>query len=110
LIVGVTFLVNLCTLKTLRIFMMEIRENTVRVEQPRFVLKAVLVCEDDDPGFAVDQDAITQWANEHATVLSVEPYDNICRIMATQFPRVVTVEVTDPETGAGVIIHPWTGA
>jgi hypothetical protein len=89
---------------------MEIRENRVRVEQPRFVMQAALVCEEGDPGFAVDQDVITQWANDHAEVLNAEPYDSICRITATQFPRVVTVEVTDPETGAGVIIHPWTGA
>lgn len=89
---------------------MEIRENKVRVEQPRFVLEAILVCDVDDPGFAVDQQAVSQWANEHAEVLNSEPYDNICRIAAAQFPRVVTVEVTDPETGSGVIIHPWTGA
>lgn len=89
---------------------MEIRENKVRVVQPRFVLDATLVCDAGDPGFAVDQEAMTQWANEHAEVLDAEPYDNICRIAATQFPRVVTVEVTDPETGCGVIIHPWTGA
>jgi len=89
---------------------MEIRENRVRVEQPRFVMKAALVCEEGDPGFAVDQDVITKWALDHAEVLNAEPYDSICRITATQFPRVVTVEVTDPETGAGVIIHPLTGA
>lgn len=89
---------------------MEIRENKVRVVQPRFVLEAILVCDVADPGFAVDQEAMTQWANDHAEVLEAEPYDNICRIAAAQFPRLVTVEVTDPETGCGVIIHPWTGA
>lgn len=89
---------------------MEIRENRVRVSQPRFVLDAVLICEGDDPGFDTDRESFQQWADDHAEVLNDEPYDNICRIVATQFPRVVTVEVTDPETGCGVIIHPWTGA
>lgn len=89
---------------------MEIRENRVKVTQPRFVLDAVLVCDVDDPGFETDREAIQQWADDHAEVLNAEPYDHVCRIVATQFPRVVTVEVTDPETGSGVIIHPWTGA
>lgn len=89
---------------------MEIRENRVRVAQPRFNLDAVLICDADDPGFETDRESIQQWADDHAEVLNAEPYDNICRIIATQFPRVVTVEVTDPESGCGVIIHPWTGA
>jgi hypothetical protein len=89
---------------------MEIRENKVRVATPRFILAAVLVCDVDDPGFAVDQDEMQAWADSHAELLDAEPYDNICRVVASQFPRVVTVEVTDPETGSGVIIHPWTGA
>jgi hypothetical protein len=89
---------------------MEIRENRVRVDQPRFRLEAVLICDTGDPGFETDREAIQTWADDHAEILNAEPYDNICRIVATQFPRVVTVEVTDPETGSGVIIHPWTGA
>ena len=89
---------------------MEIRENKVRVTQPRFVMDLVLVCDRDDPGFATDQQAIQEWADQHAEVLNSEPYDHVCRIAAMQFPRVVTVEVTDPDTGSGVIIHPWTGA
>ena len=89
---------------------MEIRENKVRVVQPRFVIDAVLVCEGDDPGFETDRAALTQWADEHAEILAAEPYDRICTIVATAFPRVVTVEVTDSETGSGVIVHPWTGA
>ena len=89
---------------------MEIRENKVRVVQPRFVMDAVLVCEGDDPGFAADHAAIQRWADDHAEILNAEPYDSVCRIVATQFPRVITVEVTDSETGCGVIVHPWTGA
>lgn len=89
---------------------MEIRENRVRVQQPKFHLDAILVCEGEDPGFETDRAAIQKWADDHAEILNAEPYDHICRIVATQFPRVVTVEVTDPDTGCGVIIHPWTGA
>ena len=89
---------------------MEIRENKVRVIQPRFVMDAVLVCEGDDPGFAADHATIQRWADDHAELLNAEPYDSICRIVATEFPRVITVEVTDSETGCGVIVHPWTGA
>lgn len=89
---------------------MEIRENKVRVVQPRFVIDAVLVCDVDDPGFETDRASLTQWADEHAEILNAESYDRICHIVATQFPRVVTVEVTDSETGCGVIVHPWTGA
>lgn len=89
---------------------MEIRENKVRVDQPRFRLEAVLVSEGDDPGFVTDHETIQRWADDHAEILNAEAYDNICRIVAAQFPRVITVEVTDPETGCGVIIHPWTGA
>lgn len=89
---------------------MELRENKVRVVQPRFVMDAVLVCEEGDPGFARDHAAMQTWADAHAELLNAEPYDRICRIVATEFPRVVTVEVTDTETGCGVIVHPWTGA
>lgn len=89
---------------------MEIRENRVIVRQPRFTMNAVLVCEEDHPGFVTDQETMQKWADDHAEVLAAEPYDHICRIAAMQFPRVVTVEVTDNETGSGVIIHPWTGA
>jgi hypothetical protein len=89
---------------------MEIRENKVRVVQPRFVLDAVLVCEGDDPGLEVDRAAMQQWADDHAEILNDAPYDRICTIVATEFPRVVTIEVTDAETGCGVIVHPWTGA
>lgn len=89
---------------------MEIRENRVRIVQPRFRLDAVLVCEDSDPGFAVDREAMQRWADDHAELLNAEPYDSICRIVASAFPRVVTVEVTDAEDGSGVIIHPWSGA
>lgn len=89
---------------------MEIRENRVRVDQPRFRLEAVLICDKGDPGFETDREAIQTWADQHAEILNAEPYDHVCRIVAMQFPRVVTVEVTDPETGSGVIIHPWTGA
>jgi hypothetical protein len=89
---------------------MEIRENKIRVIQPRFVMEAVLVCEGDAPGFAADQETVQRWADDHAEILNAEPYDHICRIAAMQFPRLVTVEVSDPETGAGVIVHPWTGA
>lgn len=89
---------------------MEIRENRVRVVQPRFVLDAILACDVDDPGFEVDHAAMQQWADDHAEILNAEPYDRVCTIVATQFPRVVTIEVTDSETGCGVIVHPWTGA
>lgn len=89
---------------------MDIRENRVRVVQPRFILDAVLACEGDDPGFEVDRAAMQQWADAHAEILNEAPYDRICTIVATEFPRVVTVEVTDAETGCGVIVHPWTGA
>ena len=89
---------------------MEIRENRVKVTQPKFLLDAVLVCDKGDPGFETDRAAIQKWADDHSDILNAEPYDHICRIVATQFPRVVTVEVTDPETGSGVIVHPWTGA
>jgi hypothetical protein len=51
-----------------------------------------------------------QWADDHAEILNDAPYDRICTIVATEFPRVVTIEVTDAETGCGVIVHPWTGA
>jgi hypothetical protein len=100
----------MCTLKTPRIFTMVIRENRVRVDQPKFRLDAVLACDVDDPGFETDHAAIQKWADDHAEILNAEPYDHICRIVATQFPRVVTVEVSDPETGCGVVVHPWTGA
>ena len=89
---------------------MDIRENKVRITQPRFVLEAVLACEQGDPGFLTDQEQITAWADAHSDLLNAEPYDRICRIVATQFPRVVTVEVADPETGCGVVVHPWNGA
>lgn len=89
---------------------MELRENRVRVVQPRFVIDAVLACEENDPGFETDRAAIAQWADEHAELLAAEPYDRICTIVSTTFPRVVTVEVTDVETGCGVIVHPWTGS
>lgn len=89
---------------------MEIRENRVKVTQPKFLLDAVLVCDTGDPGFETDRAAIQKWADDHSDILNAEPYDHICHIVATQFPRVVTVEVTDPETGSGVIVHPWTGA
>ena len=89
---------------------MEVRENRVRVTQPRFIMDAVLICDVDDPGFMHDQEVMQKWADDHAEVLNAEPYDHICRIAAMQFPRLITVEVSDPETGAGVIIHPWTGA
>lgn len=89
---------------------MDIRENKVRVVQPRFVMDAVLTCEGADPGFALDHATMQKWADDHAEILNAEPYDRICRIVATQFPRVITVEVTDCETGCGVIVHPWTGA
>jgi hypothetical protein len=89
---------------------MEIRENRVRVDQRKFRLDAVLVCDVGDPGFETDRTDIQKWADDHAEILNAEPYDHICRIVATQFPRVVTVEVTDHETGCGIIIHPWTGA
>lgn len=89
---------------------MEIRENRVRVVQPKFIIEAVLVCDVGDPGFETDRAALSQWADEHAELLAAEPYDRICTIVATEFPRVVTVEVTDSESGCGVIVHPWTGA
>ena len=89
---------------------MEIRENRVRIQQPKFRLDAVLVCDVDDPGFETDRATMQKWADDHAEILNAEPYDHICRIVATQFPRVVTVEVTDTDSGSGVIIHPWTGA
>lgn len=89
---------------------MEIRENRVRVQQPKFCMDAILICEGEDPGFETDLAQIQKWADDHAEILNAEPYDHICRIVATQFPRVVTVEVTDPDSGSGVIIHPWTGA
>jgi len=89
---------------------MEIRENRVVVRQPRFTMEAILACDEGHPGFATDQESMQRWADDHAEVLNAEPYDHICRIAAMQFPRVMTVEVRDPETGAGVIIHPWTGA
>jgi hypothetical protein len=88
---------------------MEIRENRVIVRQPRFILDAVLICEGSDPGFAADHAAMQTWADDHAELLNSQSYDAICRIVSTEFPRVVTVEVTDPESGCGVIIHPWTG-
>lgn len=89
---------------------MEIRENRVRIIQPRFVIDAILVCDVDDPGFETDREAMSTWADEHAQLLASEPYDRICTIVATHFPRVVTVEVTDSDSGCGVIVHPWTGA
>jgi len=89
---------------------MEIRENRVRVDQPRFRLEAILVCDVGDPGFETDHAAIKQWSDDHAEILNAAPYDRICQIVATEFPRVVTIEVTDPWTGCGVIVHPWTGA
>jgi hypothetical protein len=89
---------------------MEIREHKVVVTQPRFNMNVILTCDGECPGFAVDRDIITEWVNNHAEILNAEPYDHICRITAMQFPRVITVEVCDPEDGSGVVIHPWTGA
>ena len=89
---------------------MDIRENKVRVINPRFVMDVVLTCEGDDPGFESYRVAIQSWADDHAELLESEPYDHICVIAATAFPRVITIEVCDPDTMSGVVVHPWPGS
>lgn len=85
---------------------MQIRENMVAVNTPRFVLRAWVNCGEGDPGFARDHAAIQAYCDEHAELLEKMPFDAICDLVAKAFPRTAAVEVLDQETRCGVLLYP----
>ena len=85
---------------------MVVRENMVQVVLPRFVMRVWVNCGDEDPGFACDHAALQTWSDEHAEVLNGLAYDEVCNLVAQQFPRTAAVEVLDPETRCGVLLYP----
>jgi len=86
--------------------MASVRENMVMIRNPRFDMRLWMNCGDDDPGFARDHAAVQMWADEHAEVLAEMPYDDICNLVSTTFPRTAAVEVLDPDTKCGVLLYP----
>lgn len=85
---------------------MTIRENMVAVNTPRFSLRAWIDCGEGDPGFARDHAALQTYCDEHAELLSRMPFDDICDLIAKEFPRASAVEVLDAETRCGVLLYP----
>lgn len=85
---------------------MQIRENMVAVNTPRFSLRAWVNCGEGDPGFARDHAAIQTYCDEHAELLEKMPFDAICDLVAKAFPRTAAVEVLDSETRCGVLLYP----
>jgi hypothetical protein len=85
---------------------MQITENMVHVAGQRWDMRVWLNRGDEDPGFACDHAAIQTYCDGHAELLDQMPYDDICRLIATEFPRTSAVEVLDTETRCGVLLYP----
>lgn len=78
--------------------------NHVVVRLPRLRMEVTLSGE--EATYQQDHAAIQIWASNHAEVLGESSFIEVGRITATQFPRVVHLTVTDPESGCGVEVHP----
>jgi hypothetical protein len=78
----------------------------VAVNTPRFSMRVWINCGDEDPGFACDHAALQMFADSHGELLSKMPFDDICDLVAREFPRAAAVEVLDAETRCGVLLYP----
>lgn len=85
---------------------MEVRENLISVSTPRFLLRVWMNAGPDDPGFARDHAAILTYTDVHAELLERMPYDDVCDLIASEFPRAAAIEVLDPDTRCGVLLYP----
>jgi hypothetical protein len=85
-------------------FQMDMIFNTVIVRLP--FVRMEIVLDRGKETYQQDHAAIQMWAANHIEILEEHDFAGIGRIAATQFPRVMTVTVTDPESGCGVVVHP----
>lgn len=85
---------------------MAVRENMVLIRNPRFVMRVWITCGESDPGFACDHASVQAWSDEHAELLAQMPYDDVCSLVTSTFPRTAAVEVIDHETRCGVLLYP----
>lgn len=85
---------------------MEVRENLISVDTPRFSLRVWMHADDEAPGFARDHAAILTFTDVHAELLERMAFDDVCDLIAREFPRTAAVEVLDQETRCGVLLYP----
>ena len=82
---------------------MDLIYNHVVVRMPRWRMAITL---DDGDTYQRDHAAIQVWASNHKEVLDEQDMAGVARITATQFPRVIKVQITDAESGCGYELHP----
>jgi hypothetical protein len=84
---------------------MDAWQNVVMVETPRFTLSVALNAGDGAPGFARDHAALLTFCDVHAEILSRMAFDDVCDLIAREFPRASSIEVLDNDTRCGVMLH-----
>lgn len=85
---------------------MTIEENMVFVAGRRFDMRVWMNRGAEDPGFAADHAALQTFYDAHAEVIEGLPFDDVCAMVAAEFPRTAAVEVLDKETRCGVLLYP----
>lgn len=77
--------------------------NHIVVRMPRWRMDVLL---DGGETYQRDHAAIQMWAAEHIEILDEHDLAGVARIAATQFPRIVRVQITDAESGCGYELLP----
>ena len=82
---------------------MDLLQNYVVVRLPRWRMGVTL---DNAETYQRDHAAIQVWAANHKEVLDEHDMAAVARITATQFPRIVRIQITDEESGCGYELLP----